>query len=87
MFKSLKDQLFKRARQLQILDKINERKALTRAHKVIEELAGKDSARPLHIKQGVLLVQCKNPTTAHFLRMNENRIKMTTQVNSVRFFS
>ena len=87
MFRSLKDQLFKRAKQLGVLEKMNEQKAFDRVHKIIEELAGEGAAHSVRIKQGVLFVQCKSPTTAHFLRLNEERVKLVAQVNSVRFLS
>lgn len=66
-------------------DKLEERKTLRRAHHVLVELVGAKRATPLQYKKGLLTVQCTSPTTAHYLRTCEDRVRTASQAEKVRF--
>lgn len=87
MLKSLKSDLNKIIRRLNLFEKITEHKSLERVHHALKDLVGENQAKPVNIKNGVLLIRCRNASTAHYLKMNEDRLKIIANAEKIRYIS
>ena len=84
MFKPLGSELTKLVKKFHLEKKVEEQQVLTRAEKVIEDIVGLENAFPLKLKDGTLIIKCKNSTIAHHMKLSAKDIQKKVKVDSIR---